>query len=151
MSVNFYAGKMDDENCFGPVIPFSAHDQFEWVENPETGEADKLANPAYVEHADLHLSNSNADHLASLLGLPEILDGTVRWDIGAVTTACIRWLTGAQGQMSPAVADVTDAAPGRATMIHCGRREGYDNEKVVALLMLATTGRGLGATHVVGC
>ena len=53
-----------------------------------------------------------------------------------------------KGNISPALPTHVDAAPGRMTMIHCGRRSGYIEERLSEMSALVERGRTLGATHL---
>ncbi|MGH7152976.1 MAG: hypothetical protein ACREF3_03530 [Acetobacteraceae bacterium] len=43
---------------------------------------------------------------------------------------------------------MTDVAFGRITVVHCGRREGYVEQRLGDLAILIQRGRAAGATHV---
>ena len=51
------------------------------------------------------------------------------------------------GKRSPEPPTVEDAQPGRMTIIHIGRNEGYIERKLGALITAIQRGREIGATH----
>jgi len=61
-----------------------------------------------------------------------------------VTAALRRHL----GQRSPAIPPVEDTEPGRMTINHLGRAEGYLERRLGNLASLIQRSRLLGATHV---
>ena len=95
---------------------------------------------------EFNVANANGFDLLLALGLAPESCGELALDAfaGLVTAGLRRHL----GHRSPEMATVTDAAPGRMTMIFCGRREGYLEERLGDLARLAQRGREAGATHI---
>lgn len=161
MSVSIYAATRTEEmfngrlvNVASPVVPFENWEP-ELVTYPENWDEDPIRrpNPDYVPDAGMNLSNANADALFAALGLPlDAEEGAGDFAIDAVIAACIRWTAKANFVATPEIApSVSRASSGGtlgATMIDCGRREGYLNDKVAALHRLAVEGRKRGATII---
>lgn len=141
-----YNGKTSQ--CLSPVIPFANWEQEITIypdDDDWESEIIRTPNPDYVPDAGMDLSCANADALFAALGLP-LADGPSRFAIDEVVTAAVRWQAKADFVASAEIpASVSTGARG-ATIIDCGRREGYLNEKVAMLHRLAVEGRKLGAT-----
>ena len=95
---------------------------------------------------EVSVSNGNAVGLLLALGLSPEPDGIFTLDAfsGLVTAALRRHL----GQRSPEVAPAEQAEPGKMTMIHCGRSEGYIERRLGDLAGLVQRSRLAGATHI---
>jgi hypothetical protein len=92
------------------------------------------------------VSNGNAVALLLALGLSPEPDGIFSLEAfsGLVTAALRRHL----GQRSPDVAPAEHAEPGKMTMIHLGRTEGYVERRLGNLACLVQRSRAVGATHI---
>ena len=95
---------------------------------------------------EVSVSNRNAVELLLALGLSPEPDGIFTLDAfsGLVTAALRRHL----GQRSPEVAPAEHAEPGKMTMIHLGRSEGYIERRLGDLAGLVQRSRRAGATHI---
>ncbi len=95
---------------------------------------------------EVSVSNGNAVELLLALGLSPEPDGVFTLDAfsGLVTAALRRHL----GQRSPEVPPAEHAEPGKMTMIHCGRSEGYIERRLGDLAGLVQCSRLAGATHI---
>jgi hypothetical protein len=95
---------------------------------------------------EVSVSNRNAVELLLALGLSPEPDGIFTLDAfsGLVTAALRRHL----GQRSPEVAPAEHAEPGKMTMIHLGRSEGYIERRLGDLACLVQRSRLAGATHI---
>jgi hypothetical protein len=95
---------------------------------------------------EVSVSNGNAVGLLLALGLSPEHDGIFAIDAfsGLVTAALRRHL----GQRSPKLAPVEHAEPGKMTMIHLGRSEGYIERRLGDLAGLVQCSRLAGATHI---
>jgi hypothetical protein len=128
MSVSFLAYVRDDARDLW-VMPALARD------NADTFE--------------VSVSNGNAVELLLALGLSPEPDGIFTLDAfsGLVTAALRRHL----GQRSPEIAPAEYAEPGKMTMIHLGRSEGYIERRLGDLACLVQRSRLAGATHIGWC
>ena len=96
---------------------------------------------------DINVSNGNACDILVALGLsPREQGGELRID--EFINRCRNWLRANIGKPGREIEPSVDAEPGRATFIDCGRREGYLNEKLHALAVMAERGREQGATLI---
>ena len=95
---------------------------------------------------EVSVSNRNAVELLLALGLSPEPDGIFTLDAfsGLVTAALRRHL----GQRSPEVPPAEHAEPGKMTMIHLGRSEGYIERRLGDLAGLVQRSRLAGATHI---
>jgi hypothetical protein len=95
---------------------------------------------------EMSVSNGNAVGLLLALGLSPEPDGIFTLDAfsGLVTAALRRHL----GQRSPEIAPAEHAEPGKMTMIHLGRSEGYIERRLGDLAGLLQRSRLAGATHI---
>jgi hypothetical protein len=125
MSISFLPYVRDDERDLW-VIPTPARDD---------GDAFEVS-----------VSNGNAVALLLALGLSPEPDGIFSLEAfsGLVTAALRRHL----GQRSPDVAPAEHAEPGKMTMIHLGRTEGYVERRLGNLACLVQRSRAVGATHI---
>jgi hypothetical protein len=98
---------------------------------------------------EVSVSNGNAVELLLALGLSPEPDGIFTLDAfsGLVTAALRRHL----GQRSPEIAPAEYAEPGKMTMIHLGRSEGYIERRLGDLACLVQRSRLAGATHIGWC
>ena len=89
--------------------------------------------------AGLNLSNVNAADLLAWLGYErdEFAGALAGSDLAA---RCRRRLWPEARNIDPARETVTQASPGRATFIECGRPEGYLRDRAARLLKLAESG-----------
>ena len=95
---------------------------------------------------EMNVSNANGAELLLALGLAPDTSADpmpINAFAGLVTAALRRRLD----RRSPELETVTDAAPGRATFIFCGRREGYIEDRLGELARLIQRSRAAGATH----
>ena len=95
---------------------------------------------------EVSASNCNAVGLLLALGLSPEPDAILTLDAfaGLVTAALHRHL----GQRSPEVAPAEHAEPGKMTMIHLGRSEGYIERRLGDLAGLVQRSRLACATHI---
>ncbi len=95
---------------------------------------------------EISLSNANGVDVLLAIGLEPEPAGIVPLSAfaGLITAALRRHL----GRRSPAIEPTSDGAPGRLTLIECGRREGYIEAQLGRLARLSQTGVVLGATHI---
>lgn len=122
--------------CFTPYVRDPKRDA--WV-HPQSDEED------YGEF-ELDVCNANALDLLLALGLePASYGDVIAIDVfsNLVTAALRRHL----GKRSPELLTVEDAQPGRMTMIHIGRNEGYIERKLGELAKVIQRSRAIGATH----
>lgn len=122
MTVNFYAAVFDG-NAYGPC----GNSDDDW---------------------GINVSNSNASDLLANLRL---LDGDL-FEMPPIPAIKFRtraniFLQSVLGRPDPALPTTVDAAPGRATFVDCGRREGYLQERVRQIL--AHLEERAHATHIV--
>ena len=96
---------------------------------------------------EVSVSNGNAVDLLLALGLSPEPDGIFALDAfsGLVTAALRRRHL---GQRSPELAPTEHAEPGKMTMIHLGRSEGYTERRLGDLAGLVQRSRLAGATHI---
>lgn len=100
--------------------------------------------------AEINLSNHNAHAMLDELGL-----GAEAAELGAYGVVCIplddfgsavqRWR--ARGVPDAGEAPRVDAAAGRCTIVHGGRRPGYYDDLLQRIDRLLHAGRDKGATH----
>jgi hypothetical protein len=108
-----------------------------------------LLPPAVLQNPDafeLNVGNDNGDDLLLAIGLdpaaeqwPMLIDA-----FSALVTAALRLHL---DRRSPTSDPFVDQYPGQMTFIHCGRREGYIEEKLDELAVLVQRSRSAGATH----
>ena len=128
MSIDFYPVRYDaDQDIF---------------RIPESARAD-------LDAYSLNVSQDNGIDLLDALGIDSSF-GVKRLDEFSRLLANARQadLKARKGETSPGIATTIDAGPGRMTMIHCGRRAGYVEEKLSQLAVVVQKGRDLGATHL---
>ena len=132
---------------FSPVIPFAHWETTISIYPDDDWETDIVCvpNPNYVPDTGMDLSCANADALLEALGLP-FLGGVGHYTIDDVIAACLRWQAEANFVASAEIPVSVSTGTRGATMVDCGRPEGYLNEKVAALHRLAVEGRKRGAT-----
>lgn len=87
---------------------------------------------------DVNLSNASAANILATLGydaddLEDALIGSA--DAGEFLNRCLSAL--AQERDQAAVPAIIDAAPGRATLVECGRAAGYVDDTLTRLVSLA--------------
>jgi hypothetical protein len=99
------------------------------------------------ETFELNVSNANAADLLAELGIAAE-PGADPWPIELVAHLITGALRRHLGKRSPARTAITDAAPGRTTIIHCARREGYIEERLGHLAQLVQRSRAIRATHI---
>ena len=95
---------------------------------------------------EVSVSNGNGVALLLALGLSPEPDGILTREAfsGLVTAALRRHL----GQRSPEVAPAEHTEPGKMTMIHLGRSEGYIERRLGDLASLVQRSRLAGVTHI---
>jgi hypothetical protein len=106
---------------------------------PHIGRADQ-------DEFEVDVCNANALDLLLTLGLePASYGDVIAIDVfsNLVTAALRRHL----GKRSPKLPTVEDVKPGRMTIIHIGRNEGYIERKLGALMTAIQRRREIGATH----
>jgi hypothetical protein len=154
MTMTFYAGiqsDIDGHPVYGPVIDFKHHaaeidlNATNWLEEPVY-----VPNPDYLPNAAFDLSNNNARTVLQTLGLA--MDGeSAILPIGQVHAACLRWTNArwrSEGPSAPVASTTTRGALG-ATMVDCGRHEGYMDDIIARLFALVVEGQKRGATDLV--
>ncbi len=99
-----------------------------------------------VGEDEISLSNANGVDVLLAIGLEPEPAGIIPLSAfaGLITAALRRHLD----RRSPAIETTSDCAPGRLTMIECGRREGYIEAQLGRLARLSQTGVTVGATHI---
>ena len=128
MSIDFYPVRYDpDQDIFR--IPQSA-----------------LAD---LDGNSLNVSQANGLDLLAALGIG-LAFGVKSLDEFAALLANARQadLKARRGEASPAIAATTDATPHQMTLIRCGRRAGYIEERLSRLAVVVQKGRAFGATHM---
>lgn len=111
------------------------------------------AGKRYESLADiegLNVSNTNARAIATSLVLAFDEGEMPPVPIDTVLSRCHAFLRNTLGKPDPGVAAVVTEGDGRATLIDCGRSEGYLQIRVKALMDLARAGQARGATHIYG-
>ena len=122
--------------CFAPYVRDADRDV--WA-LPHIGRPDQ-------EDFEVDVCNANAVDLLLTLGLePASYGDVIAIDVcsNLVTAALRRHL----GKRSPELPTVEDSEPGRMTIIHIGRNEGYIERQLSALMKAIQRGREIGATH----
>jgi hypothetical protein len=95
---------------------------------------------------ELNVSNANGADLLLAMGLdPDVEQPPMPIDAfsGLLTAALRRHL----GQRSAALEAVADQQHGKMAVIHCGRREGYIEERLGELAAIVQISRAANATH----
>lgn len=105
--------------------------------------------PAAHENSEdfaLDVCNANGNDILYALDVDPILDGAMPIDTFAnlVTAALRRHL----GRRSPELAPAEVRGADKATLVFCGRREGYIEERLGDLARLVQRSRAIGATHI---
>lgn len=122
--------------CFAPYVRDVDRDAWSL---PHTGRPDQ-------EEFEVDVCNANAIDLLLTLGLePASYGDVIAIDVfsNLVTAALRRHLD----KRSPGLSTVEEREPGRMTIIHIGRNEGYIERKLGALMKAIQRGREIGATH----
>ena len=122
--------------CFSPYVRDGNHGNWRL---PHIGRPDQ-------EDFEVDVCNANAVDLLLTLGLePASYGDVIAIDVFSilVTAALRRHL----GKRSPELPTVEDREPGRMTIIHVGRTEGYIERKLGALMTAIQRARDIGATH----
>ena len=122
--------------CF---MPYVRDEKSEIWELPHVGRPDQ-------EDFEVDMCNANAIDLLLTLGLEPTSSGDViAIDVlsNLVTAAIRRHL----GKRSPELPTVEDKAPGRMTIVHIGRAEGYIERRLGDLARAIQRSRTIGATH----
>ena len=123
--------------CFAPYVRDVDRDV--WA-LPHIGRPDQ-------EDFEVDVCNANAVDLLLTLGLEPasfgVVDGAFAVFSNLVTAALRRHL----GKRSPELPTVEDSEPGRMTIIHIGRNEGYIEDQLGALMKAIQRGREIGATQ----
>ena len=122
--------------CFTPYVRNKERQTWEL---PHIGRPDQ-------EEFEVDVSNANAIDLLLALGLePASYGDVIAIDVfsNLVTAAMRRHL----GKRSPERATVEDNEPGRMTIVHVGRAEGYVERRLGDLARAIQRSRTIGATH----
>ena len=122
--------------CFTPYVRDEKREA--WV-LPHIGRSDQ-------DEFEVDMCNANAIDLLLTLGLEPTSSGDViAIDVlsNLVTAAIRRHL----GKRSPELPRVEDKAPGRMTIVHIGRAEGYIERRLGDLARAIQRSRTIGATH----
>jgi hypothetical protein len=95
---------------------------------------------------EFNVSNANGADLLLALGIdPDVEHPPMTIDsFSTLVTAALRRHL---GHRSPELEAVPDREPGKMTVIHCGRREGYIEERLGELATLIQLSRAAEATH----
>lgn len=93
---------------------------------------------------DINLSNSNARAVLAALGIDADEGGTI--DLAAFAGLASSWLQHNIGKRSAEIESIISRGALGATIVDCGLREGYLNEKIHALASMARIGLANGAT-----
>jgi hypothetical protein len=130
MSITCYAGKQE-----GNAVSF-VHTLDEIEDNPK---------------ASVNMSNRNADIVLSALGVT-LENGFFEVGVEEFINRCTQFLRQSmtKGQQQK-LDDVVHAEQGRVTIVDCGLPEGYVEQRVHQLVILAQEGKTLGANVVYGC
>ena len=96
---------------------------------------------------EFNLSNANAADLLNALGLPYDVNAEPM-PLGALSGLVTAALRRHLDKRSPELPTMTDRTPGKMTVVYCGRREGYIEERLGDLATLIQHGRAIGATHI---
>lgn len=123
MSVTFYAGRFDP-----------AGNRYEYLEDVE----------------GLNVSNTNARSIAASLVLSFDDGEMLPVPIDAVLARCHAFLRNTLGKPDVGVAPRVIEGSRGATMIDCGRPEGYLQARIRSLMDVARAGKARGATHIYG-
>ena len=104
---------------------------------------------ADLENNSVNLSNDNGAAILAALGIDDSV-GVKPLDEFARMLAAARQadLRSRRGECSPAIPLGGDAQPGRLTIIDCGRRSGYIENRLGQLSILVEKGQDFGATHM---
>ncbi len=96
---------------------------------------------------EINVSNANGADLLLAIGLDPYADySPMPIDaFSAIVTAALRRRL---DQRSPELETGIDQQPGRMTIINCGRREGYIEERLGKLAALVQQSRAADATHI---
>jgi len=154
MSISIYAGKLEDFDgspCWGPVIDFKCWQKTVLADDAED-RADRdedpfITNPLYQENAGMSLANANARRLLDIIGFDIGEEGCAEFPIDVVQKAAMRGLNGKAADHTEL--NTLEVGSGGATMIAFGLQEGQMKSYLERLLALITTGRQLGATHLI--
>jgi hypothetical protein len=157
MSVAIYAAvieRTEDGDCVGPALSFKHHGETllasDAYERNLRDEDPFIANPDFIEHAEMKMSNAAAYTLFTHLGFfPEDDCGPMSFPLEAVQKATFRALNGPKATFSKAVSVTKEE--GGPTMVSCGTPEGVMQEMLNALLALCVLGRTHNATLVAAC
>ena len=96
---------------------------------------------------EINVSNANGDELLLAIGLDPSAEHPPM-PIAAFSTLVTAALRRHLDQRSPELETVADQTPGMMTVIHCGRREGYIEERLGELAALVQRSRTADATHI---
>lgn len=100
------------------------------------------------ETFEVDCSNANAADLLLALGWDCDPANSEPLPIDAFANLVTAALRRHLDHRSPETEPVTVAEPGRMTLIHCGRRPGYIEERLSDLAQLTQRSRSTGATHI---
>jgi len=96
---------------------------------------------------ELNLSQANGLDLLDALGIEDSYAGEP-WPIQCFRTLVTVARRKRLGHLSPEIPTTEDKQEGRMTIIHCGRREGYIEQKLEEFSNLLNLGLEAGATHI---
>jgi hypothetical protein len=128
MSIDFYPVRYDHDSDLFRI--------------PEAARAD-------LDNNSINVSQANGLDLLDALGISASCGVKPLAEFTRLLAAARQAdLAARKGNISPALPTYIDAAPGRMTMIHCGRRSGYIEGRLSEMSALVERGRALGATHL---
>ena len=108
------------------------------------------SNPAKAStfKDDINVSEWNAGLILSALRVDHHYKAGVS-SIDEFINRGRNWLRENIGKTDAGELSSVDNEPSKATFIHCGRREGYLNERLHSLVVMAEKAKSQGATHIV--
>ena len=128
MSIDFYPVRYDHDKDLFRI--------------PEAARAD-------LDNNTINVSQANGLDLLDALGISASFGVKPLAEFTRLVAAARQAdLAARKGNISPPLPTYIDAAPDRMTMIHCGRRSGYMEERLSEMSALVERGRVLGATHI---
>lgn len=96
----------------------------------------------------INVANSNAADLLEAMGLPREAYTGGELPIDQFINRARNYLRSHVGKPSEAIPPEVEKEPGKVEIIFFGRRPGYVNEKLLALVKMAEEGKSQGATLI---
>ena len=151
MSMNLSILKHIPDEGWKTVFPYEwliehrLPENYDWV----NGNLDDYRNPDYRPDLELNLSNANFVYLMrDVLCFEGNAYGGFEVDINVFITVAQKWLRNNLGKPSKEVPEVEEIGPCGATLVQCGIREGYENEKIHRMVIIAQQGKEHGGEVV---